>query len=101
VLTSSLGEGEETAPARAGAAAILLKGSGAAAVRAALAQVVAGLTGYLKLSLREGRKSYDQVPCVLTLLRDSCYRRLRAAERDRGACTAWEGSQPIVNGARR
>ena len=42
VLTSSLGEGEETALARAGAAAILLKGSGTAAVRAALARVVAG-----------------------------------------------------------
>jgi DNA-binding NarL/FixJ family response regulator len=42
VLTSSLGEGEETALVRAGAAAILLKGSGAAAVRAALARVVAG-----------------------------------------------------------
>lgn len=42
VLTSSLDEGEETALARAGAAAILLKGSGAAAVRAALLRVVAG-----------------------------------------------------------
>ena len=42
VLTSSLGEGEETALARAGAAAILLKGSGMAAMRAALARVVAG-----------------------------------------------------------
>jgi DNA-binding NarL/FixJ family response regulator len=42
VLTSSLGKGEEAALVRAGAAAILLKGSGAAAVRAALARVVAG-----------------------------------------------------------
>jgi DNA-binding NarL/FixJ family response regulator len=42
VLTSSLDEGEETALARAGAAAILLKGSGAATVRAALLRVVAG-----------------------------------------------------------
>ena len=45
VLTSSLDEGEETALARAGAAAILLKGSGAAAVRAALLRVVAGHAG--------------------------------------------------------
>ena len=42
VLTSSLSEGEETALARAGAAAILLKDSGAAAVRAALTRVVTG-----------------------------------------------------------
>ena len=42
VLTSSLGEGEETALARAGAAAILLKGSGATAVRAVLRRVVTG-----------------------------------------------------------
>ena len=41
VLTSSLSAGEETALARAGATAILLKGSGAAAVRAALTRVVA------------------------------------------------------------
>ena len=45
VLTSSLGDGEETALAQAGAAAIPLKGSSAATVRAALVRVVAGHAG--------------------------------------------------------